>query len=105
MSTKIEFIFDNPTDPEAFETDFADGYLELVQALPGVLRVTSGRVWPKEDGSPTPAARTVDAWFADYASASAATQSEAAAALFPRTFELASGGVRILFSEVEEVSA
>lgn len=105
MTTKIEFIFDNPADPEAFEAGFSDGYLGLVQALPGVTRVSSAKVWPKEDGSPTPAYRTVDAWFDDYESASAATASEAAGALFPRTFELATGGIRILFSEVEEVAS
>ena len=102
MTTKIEFIFDNPTDPAAFEAAFADGYLDLVRALPGVQRVTSAAVWPKEDGSPTPAHRTVDAWFDDYDAAAAATTTPQAGALFPRTFELATGGIRILFSRVEE---
>lgn len=101
MTTKIEFIFDNPPDPTAFEQAFADGYLDLVRALPGVQQVTSAKVWPKEDGSPTPAYRTVDAWFADYDAAAAATSTPEAGALFPRTFELATGGIRILFSEVE----
>ncbi len=101
MSTKIEFIFDNPEDPEVFEAGFADGYLDLVRALPAVEKVESAKVWPKEDGSPTPAYRTVDAWFADYDTACAAVTTEAAGVLFPKTFELATGGIRILMSDEE----
>ncbi len=101
MSTKIEFIFDNPENPDEFEKGFAEGYLDLVRALPKVEKVASAKVWPKEDGSPTPAYRTVDAYFADYDTACDAVKTEAAAALFPRTFELGTGGVRILMSDVE----
>lgn len=99
MTTKIEFIFDNPDDPAAFEAGFSDGYLDLVRNLPGVARIESWKVHPKEDGSATPAYRTIDVWFDDYEAASAATASDAAGALFPRTVELATGGLSILFSE------
>lgn len=101
MPTKITFLFGNPTDPAAFEDAFADGYLGLVRALPGVERVEAARVWPREDGSPTPAHRVVDAHFADYDAACAAVTTEAAAALFPATFRLGTGGVTILFSDIE----
>ena len=79
----------------------ADGYLDLVRALPGVVRVESAKVWPKEDGSPTPAHRVVDAYFADYDAACAAVRTQAAGALFPETFRLGTGGVTVLFSDVE----
>lgn len=101
MTTKITFLFANPTDPAAFEAGYADGYLDLVRALPGVERAEAARVWPKEDGSPTPAHRVVDAYFADYDEACAAVRTEAAGALFPATFQLGTGGVTILFSDVE----
>ena len=102
MPTKITFLFDNPADPDVFEERFADGYLALVRALPGVERIESARVWPKEDGSPTPAHRIVDAYFADYEAACEAVKTPAAGALFPATFELGTGGVKVLFSDVEE---
>jgi hypothetical protein len=58
-------------------------------------------VWPKEDGSPTPAYRQLDLYFADYDSASAAVTTPEAGALFSSVFEVASNGVRILFADVE----
>ncbi|BDZ51935.1 ethyl tert-butyl ether degradation protein EthD [Frondihabitans sucicola] len=101
MPTKITFIYDNPTDPEAFEAGYAEN-LALAKALPGITKVETSKVWPKEDGTPTPAYRSVDLYFADYDSASAAVATEQAGALFPNAFGLATGGVRILFSDIEE---
>jgi len=61
-------------------------------------------VWPKEDGSSTPAYRLLDLWFADYDAASAAVTTDEAGAFFPSVFTLGSGGVRIVFAEVEDTS-
>lgn len=102
MPTKITFIYDNPADPAEFERQYASGHLALVRALPGVQRLETAKVWPKEDGSPTPAYRVVDAYFTSYGDAVAAVASEPAGALFPAVFALATGGVTILFSDVEE---
>jgi uncharacterized protein (TIGR02118 family) len=101
MPTKITVIYDNPTDPDAFEAGYADGQVELAKALPGLQRIETAKVWPKEDGSPTPAYRVIDLYFADYDTASAAVATPEAAALFPSILGLATGGVRILFSDVE----
>jgi uncharacterized protein (TIGR02118 family) len=101
MPTKITVIYDNPTDPDAFEAGYADGQMELAKALPGLQRIETAKVWPKEDGSPTPAYRVIDLYFADYDTASAAVATPEAAALFPSILGLATGGVRILFSDVE----
>ena len=59
-------------------------------------------MWPKEDGSPTPAYRFVDLYFADYGAASEAVTTEEAAAFFASVFELGSGGVQVAFAGVEE---
>jgi uncharacterized protein (TIGR02118 family) len=104
MPTKITFIYDNPADPDAFEAGFADTQLGLARAIPGVEKIESSKVWPKEDGSPTPAYRLLDLYFADYDAASAAVTTPEAAALFPNVFELATGGVRIVFADIEETS-
>ena len=101
MPTKITFIYDNPPDAAAFEAGFADGHVALAASLPGVRRVESSKVWPKEDGSPTPAYRMVDLWFDDYDAACAAVATPEAGRLFPAVFGLATGGVTILFSDVE----
>jgi uncharacterized protein (TIGR02118 family) len=102
MVTKITVIYDNPTDPTEFESEYAKGQVALAKSIPGVQRVETSRVWPKEDGTPTPAYRMVDLYFADYNAASAAVTTAEAGALFPQIFGLATGGVRILFSEIEQ---
>ena len=101
MTTKITVIFDNPNDPQAFE----DAYSNLIDGarkIPGVLRMESSKVWPKEDGTPTPAYRLIDLYLPDYDTASAAVDTPEAAEFFPRAFELATGGARAVFAEVEE---
>jgi uncharacterized protein (TIGR02118 family) len=100
MPTKITIIYDNPTDPDVFESDYS-GQIDLAKALPGLTRIEASKVWPKEDGSPTPLYRMVDLYFPDYDTASAAVTTAEAAALFPSIFGLATGGVRIAFSDIE----
>ena len=103
MTTKITIIYNVPTDLDTFERNFTDTkQLDLARALPGLERLESSRVWPKEDGSPAPAHRLVDLYFADYDSASAAVAGPAAAQLFPAIFGIASGGVAVTFADVEE---
>ncbi len=101
MGTKITLVYDNPVDPAAFEAGYPD-QLALARKLPGVGRVESAKVWPKEDGSPTPAYRLLDLHFADYDAASAAVTTEQAGAFFPAALALATGGVRILFADIED---
>ena len=103
MPTKITVIYDNPTDPAAFEAGYADGQVALARALPGLTRIETSKVWPKEDGSPTPAYRLLELYFPDYDTASAAVTTPEAAALFPSIFGLATGGVRIVFAALDEL--
>jgi hypothetical protein len=44
----------------------------------------------------------IDMYFPDYDAASAAVATAEAGALFPSIFSLATGGVRIAFSDIEE---
>jgi len=104
MTTKITVIYDNPADPIAFESGYAPVQVDLAKKLPGLQRIETSKVWPKEDGSPTPLYRMVDLYFSDYESASAAVTTQEAAALFPSILGLATGGVRIAFSDIEESS-
>src|SRR5690606_31046480 len=69
MTTKITIIFDNPVDPEAFEAAYPD-LLDRAREVPGVVHREASKVWPKEDGSPTPAYRMIDLYFPDYDAAS-----------------------------------
>ena len=97
--TKITFVYSNPADPDAFETAYAD-QVALARKLPGLIRLQTSKVLPKEDGSPTPAYRLLDLYFGDYAAASAAAAE--AGPLVAATVEHATGGVVIAFAEVLE---
>ena len=99
MPTKITLVIGNPADPAQFEQAYAD-LLATAKKLPELRRVESAKVWPKEDGTPIPAHRTLDLYFDDYAAASAATATPEAGALFQG---LGATGVSItgLFSDIE----
>jgi len=95
--TKITFVYSNPADPAAFEAAYPD-QLALARKLPNLIRLQESKVWPKEDGSPTPAYRLLDLYFADYEAASAAAAE--AGSLVGATLEHSTGGVMIAFAEV-----
>lgn len=99
MPTKITLIIDNPARPEAFELQVPE-LLARAGALPGLFRLESAKVWPKEDGTPPPAHRTLDLYFEDYDAASSAVGTTEAGTLFET---LAASGVTFtgLFSEIE----
>jgi uncharacterized protein (TIGR02118 family) len=99
--TKITVIYDNPTDPAAFETAYEAEQLEAARRIPGYVRLEASKVWPKEDGSPTPAHRMIDLCYPDYDAASIAVTTPEAGAFFEAMARLSTGGVRVLFSEIE----
>jgi uncharacterized protein (TIGR02118 family) len=99
--TKITVIYDNPVDPAEFEAAFPAEQLEAARNIPGHLKFEVSRVWPKEDGSPTPAYRMIDLYYPDYAAACEAVATPEAGAFFEALGRLSTGGVRVLMSEVE----
>jgi len=102
MTTKIEIIVDNLDDAQAFETALPD-LLARARALPGVGAVESYRVWPKDDGSPTPAFRTLVLSFDGYDEASAATASPEGGEFFGAVIGATGGKITGLFLDAESV--
>ncbi|WP_223622389.1 EthD family reductase [Microbacterium sp. EST19A] len=100
MPTKITIVIENPADPTAFEAAYPE-IAGLARQLPALQRFESAKVWPKEDGTPTPAHRTLDLYFESYDAASAAVATPVAGEFFQR---LIGAGVPFigLFSDVEE---
>ncbi|MCP9272476.1 EthD family reductase [Mycolicibacterium arenosum] len=99
--TKVTVIYDNPVDPEAFEAAYEAEQLEAARAIPGHTRFETSKVWPKEDGSPTPAYRMIDLYYPDYDAACLAVTTPEAGVFFEALGRLSTGGVRILMSDVE----
>jgi len=54
VTAKLTVVYANPTDPEAFETHYRDVHLPMAGRVPGVQRAEFAKVFPKEDGTPTP---------------------------------------------------
>jgi hypothetical protein len=100
MSTKVEIIIDTLDDPQAFEQALP-GVLEKARALPGLRALESSRVWPKDDGTPPPAFRTLALTFDGYDEASAATASPEGQAFFGAVFGATGGKIIGLFLDVE----
>ncbi len=99
--TKITVIYDNPTDPDAFESPYETEQLEAARRIPGYVRLEASKVWPKEDGSPTPAHRMIDLYYSDYDAASVAVTTPETGAFFEAMARLSTGGARVLISEIE----
>jgi len=101
MSVKLTVVYDNPKDPEAFEAHYASVHVPLAAKIPNVRRAEFAKVFPKEDGTPTPAYRTADLYFDDYKSACDALATPEGQATAQDAMQLATGGVRFLLSEIE----
>jgi hypothetical protein len=99
MPTKITFIIDNPADPQAFEEAYP-AIRAAAEALPGLRRLESAKVWPKEDGTPTPSHRTLDLSFDGYDEASAAVTTAEAGELIQRLIATGTPFTG-LFSDIE----
>jgi uncharacterized protein (TIGR02118 family) len=103
MATKLTIIVDNPSDPDAFEAHYdSPAYREPLGKLSDIQRVEAAKVFPKEDGSPTPAYRTIDIYFPDYATACAALASPEAGEFAGGLVQAATGGIRFLLSDIED---
>jgi hypothetical protein len=103
MTVKLTIVVDNPTDPDAFEALYnSPANKERLGNIPSVQRIESAKVFPKEDGSPTPAYRTIDIYFPDYATACAALATPETGAFAGTLVPAATGGVRFLLSDIED---
>jgi uncharacterized protein (TIGR02118 family) len=101
MSVKLTVVYDNPTDPEAFEQHYKAVHIPLAMKIPNVRRAELAKVFPKEDGSPTPAYRTADLYFDSYKDACAAVATAEGQAAIKDAVQIATGGVRFLLSNIE----
>jgi uncharacterized protein (TIGR02118 family) len=101
MSVKLTVVYDNPKDPEAFEAHYTSVHVPLALAIPGATRVELAKVFPKEDGTATPAYRTADVYFPDYKSACDALATPEGQKAAQDAVAIATGGIRFLLSDIE----
>ncbi len=101
MSVKLSVVYDNPSDPAAFEKHYKEIHVPLAGKIPHVQRAELAKVLPKEDGSPTPAYRLAELYFPDYKTACDAIASPEGKATLADAQQLGSAGVKFLLSEIE----
>jgi uncharacterized protein (TIGR02118 family) len=101
MPVKLTVVYDNPTDPDAFEKHYKSVHVPLAQKIPNVRKAEVAKVFPKEDGSPTPAYRTVDLYFDSYDDACAAVATPEGKAALSDAQQVGTGGVRFLLCDIE----
>ncbi len=101
MSVKLAVVYENPTDSKAFEEHYHKVHIPLAGKVAGVRRVELAKVFPKEDGSPTPAYRIAELYFDDYASSGKAIASPEGQALLADAKLLGTGGVKFLLCDIE----
>ncbi len=101
MPVKLTVVYDNPTDPAGFEQHYTSVHVPLAGKLPNVTRAELAKVFPKEDGSPTPAYRVAELYFDSYDAAVAAINTPEGQALVQDTLELGSAGVKLLLCDIE----
>ncbi|GAC1311218.1 MAG: EthD family reductase [Vulcanimicrobiaceae bacterium] len=101
MSVKLTVVYENPKDPSAFEAHYRAVHMPLAAKIPHVDRVELAKVFPKEDGTPTPAYRVADLYFADYKTACAALATPEAQAVVADAMTIATGGIKFLLCELE----
>jgi hypothetical protein len=102
MTTKIELLVDDLDAAQAAFDDAVPGLLAQARLLPDVQRIETGTVWPREDGSATPASRTFALYFPGYEEASAATASPEGYRFFSAFYLAAGQLVTELFTDVSE---
>ncbi len=101
MSVKLTVVYDNPTDPAAFEAHYKNVHVGLAGKVPNVKRAELAKVFPKEDGSPTPAYRVAELYFDDYESACAAIATPEGQATVKDALQIGTGGVKFLLCDIE----
>jgi hypothetical protein len=103
MTVKLTIVVDNPNDPDAFDALYTSPANKAgLSNIANNQRVESAKVFPKEDGSPTPAYRTTDIYFSDYATACAALASPDTRGVLGGLAQAATGGIRFLLSDIED---
>lgn len=101
MPVKLTVIYDNPADPAAFDEHYNSVHVPLAGAIPGVKRAELAKVFPKEDGSPTPAYRVAELYFDDYQAAVDAINSDEGQKTLADAQQIGQAGVQFLLCDIE----
>lgn len=91
----LNVLYNEPSDPDAFERYYAETHLPLVDKIAGISRAVLTKGLPGPDGSKPPFYRTAQIFFADAAQMAASMGSPEGAAAAADIANFADGGVTV----------
>jgi len=100
---KVTVLYGHPTDTDAFDRYYAETHIPLAEKIPGLQRFEVARVVATPDGSQAPYYRMADLYFESQEALQAAMGAPEGQAAGDDLANFATGGVTMLFSEVQQV--
>jgi uncharacterized protein (TIGR02118 family) len=96
---KLTVLYGYPTDPDAFESYYAETHMPLARAIPNLERIEAGKVVANPAGGELPYYRIAELWFADMQTLQEAMGSEQGKATGADVANFATGGATMFISE------
>jgi uncharacterized protein (TIGR02118 family) len=101
VTVKVVVLFTQPSDPDAFDRHYLGTHMQLVNSIPGLQRVETGRITAALDGSEQTYYRVAELYFADQGALQAAFASDENRATATDYREIAPPGSRIFLETVD----
>jgi uncharacterized protein (TIGR02118 family) len=101
MTVKLVVFYTQPDDAEAFDKDYFDTHMPLVDAIPGLERAETGKFSTALDGGEKSFYRYAELYFADDAALSAGFGSAEGQATSAHYGTIAPPGSRIFIANVD----
>ncbi|MEI4272592.1 EthD family reductase [Klenkia sp. LSe6-5] len=102
MTHRLLVTYGQPTDPAAFDAHYRDVHTGLAQAIPGLVRFSTGHA-DTMDGSPSPAYLVAELDFESAEAMAAGMSSEAGRAAGTDVGTFATGGATMVHFDVHEI--
>ena len=101
MTVKLMVLYTQPDDPSAFDEHYLGVHVPLVEKLPGLQRVETGKITMALDGGEHTYHRVAELYFADQDAMNAAFGSPEGAATAADYGQIAPPGSRMLIEVVD----
>ncbi len=98
---KVTVLYNEPTDPAAFEDYYFSRHLGIAAKIPNVTRVETARAAATPDGSPLPYFRMAEIWFKDLPTLQASMGSPEGQATVADLANFATAGADVLIAAVD----
>lgn len=100
MTVAVTVLYNEPTDPDAFEAYYADTHLPLAGTIPGVSNVVLIKCHPDANGAKPAYYRIAQLFFTDAAQMGASMGSAEGQATVADLANFATGGVTVVTGDV-----